>query len=133
MPEINMITVYKIKPNGFLGESKQINPKDGVDVNWTYDSPPSEIKDGYNYKWVNNTWIAKIEPVQDLGIDDSVLANNLRIFRNELLAATDWTQGKDVPDSISSIWVGYRQSLRDISTQETFPLYVTWPEKPAGQ
>lgn len=51
--------------------------------------------------------------------------------RNKLLAESDWTQGKDIPNSISTAWAPYRQALRDITSQEGFPTTINWPQKPA--
>jgi hypothetical protein len=50
--------------------------------------------------------------------------------RNQLLAETDWTQAKDVPDAVSSKWAPYRQALRDVPQQAGFSDNVTWPTKP---
>ena len=57
---------------------------------------------------------------------------SLRKQRNVLLSNCDWTQGKDVPESISSIWAVYRQALRDIPQQPEFPINVTWPTPPSS-
>jgi len=57
-------------------------------------------------------------------------ASVVRANRNVLLTESDWTQGKDIPDSISTPWATYRQGLRDLPDQEGFPWDVTWPEKP---
>lgn len=48
------------------------------------------------------------------------------------LSLSDWTQLSDVPlDSESKAeWAVYRQSLRDITTQED-PFNIIWPNKPA--
>lgn len=54
----------------------------------------------------------------------------IRDERDSLLAECDWTQGADVPAEISDKWKPYRQALRDVTSQETFPESVTWPEKP---
>lgn len=58
------------------------------------------------------------------------LAIQMRIKRNLLLAATDWTQANDIPAETSNKWVDYRQSLRDITSQEGFPTDISWPAKP---
>jgi hypothetical protein len=57
-------------------------------------------------------------------------ASIVRHDRNSRLSESDWTQGKDIPDSVSSAWATYRQALRDIPTQSGFPWEVTWPAKP---
>lgn len=67
----------------------------------------------------------------------------LRMWRDRLLAESDWTQMPDSPltDSKKTEWSIYRQSLRDITkTYSTVPLTskglmddekITWPIKPS--
>lgn len=64
-------------------------------------------------------------------IPDNVLGASIRGRRKPLLADSDWTQGKDIPESISAPWAVYRQALRDITAQEGYPFNVTWPVPPA--
>jgi hypothetical protein len=57
-----------------------------------------------------------------------------REFRNELLAKSDWTQVPDSPlsDSKKTEWQTYRQTLRDMPSQEGFdPLNPTYPTEPS--
>ena len=54
----------------------------------------------------------------------------VRNVRNSLLAKSDWTQGKDIPDNVSSAWIVYRQALRDTTAQPSFPWEVQWPTQP---
>jgi hypothetical protein len=57
------------------------------------------------------------------------LADQVRNKRNELLAASDYTQLGDYPgDTIAA--QTYRQALRDITNQKGFPEKVVWPELP---
>ena len=63
-------------------------------------------------------------------VDSNAYAGFARARRNKLLAECDWTQGKDIPDAVSAQWAVYRQSLRDITTQQGFPDSIVWPEKP---
>lgn len=56
--------------------------------------------------------------------------NLARVERNSLLLSTDWTQAKDVSDSVSSKWAPYRQALRDVPQQPGFPTDITWPVQP---
>ena len=53
-----MITVYEIKENGFIGGSKEIDPRDGVGQGWTYSAPPSEG----SHKWEHSEWVSADEP-----------------------------------------------------------------------
>jgi hypothetical protein len=55
-------------------------------------------------------------------------ASAIREQRNQLLKETDWMAGSDV--TMSDDWKTYRQALRDITLQDSFPDSVTWPDKP---
>ena len=64
----------------------------------------------------------------------------LREERNQRLAETDWTQGRDVTLSNDTDWKTYRQALRDLPSKTTPKLdsygeldmsSVTWPTKPS--
>jgi hypothetical protein len=59
-------------------------------------------------------------------------AAQARIKRNQLLKDSDWTQGRDIQDSIAESWAIYRQALRDITAQEDFPQNITWPTPPGS-
>ena len=65
--------------------------------------------------------------VDDTPTDEEVYA--ARQERNTLLAASDWTQVADAPVD-QAAWAAYRQELRDVTSQETFPSEVTWPVPP---
>ena len=56
---------------------------------------------------------------------------HLRLLRNNKLAASDWTQGSDVPAEIKSAWATYRQQLRDLPANTSDPTKPTWPTKPS--
>jgi len=63
----------------------------------------------------------------------------IRSQRDTLLAESDWVTTRAVDQNaqdnlgiqIPQVWLVYRQALRDITTQESFPQEVTWPNKPA--
>lgn len=122
-----MITVYEIKSNGFIGANKQIDPREGVGSGWTYTPPPKEGP----HKWEGSQWVEYAEePPQSIpGPDTSAMATDARKQRNELLAACDWTQVADAPVD-KEAWAAYRQALRDITEQDSFPLSIDWPIKP---
>lgn len=50
--------------------------------------------------------------------------------RDKLLAETDWTQVVDTPltDQKRDRYKKYRQELRDISKQKSFPHNIIWPQ-----
>jgi hypothetical protein len=55
----------------------------------------------------------------------------VRIMRDALLAQSDWTQFQDSPISGTTLveWQTYRQSLRDVTSQQN-PYNLSWPVKP---
>ena len=56
----------------------------------------------------------------------------VRMQRNGLWAASDWTQLADSPlaDETKAEWVTYRQSLRDLPATYTRVSEVVWPTPP---
>lgn len=60
------------------------------------------------------------------------LAAAVRAERNAKIAASDWTVLSDAPLTTTqkTAWKTYRQALRDITEQATFPQSVAWPELP---
>ena len=98
--------------------------------------PEQQIADGeayiegefsdIDYIVSNGQAVAKPTPI----FDADAAAMQIRIKRNKLLAACDWTQVNDVSASISQKWLTYRQTLRDITNQSSFPENVTWPVAP---
>ena len=63
---------------------------------------------------------------EELTQDSLNIANEVRAKRNQLLIETDWTQVADAPVN-KEAYATYRQALRDITTQEGFPLDINWP------
>ena len=55
-------------------------------------------------------------------------ATAIRNERDNLLASCDWRAVSDL--IMTDEWKVYRQALRDITAQATFPTEVTWPVKP---
>jgi len=81
---------------------------------------------------INGKWFTKWNTVdfsdEMKAVVDEQQAAIVRQQRDEKLAALDWTQGKDIPDSISGPAAIVRQALRDVPSQTGFPWEVTWPE-----
>lgn len=68
----------------------------------------------------------RVEALEDMKFEPI----RVRQQRDQLLAATDWTQVTDVPQAIKDRYAAYRQALRDIPQQEGFPDNVVWPVAP---
>lgn len=77
------------------------------------------------------TVVVEDKTQEELDVQTALVAASVRSTRNRLLSESDWTQGKDIPDELSSVWATYRQALRDITNQEGFPLNVEFPQIPA--
>ncbi len=60
---------------------------------------------------------------------DDNQAATVRSERDGLLSRSDWTQVADAPVD-ATVWVTYRQALRDITDQAGFPNDINWPVKP---
>ena len=80
---------------------------------------------------------AKPNPYADFDFDQQMWVNDststaaaIRFERDKKLAESDWTQGRDVPQTVSDLWAEYRQKLRDLPQQAGFPTNVEWPTTP---
>jgi hypothetical protein len=104
------------------------------------DAPYPQVELEYNEKiaddlpqLIEGSWtrVWKVEPLseKELQIKTQLESSRIRKERNNLLTSTDWTQLSDSPVD-GSAWVGYRQALRDIPDQSTFPWNVEWPTPP---
>lgn len=69
-------------------------------------------------------WVQQwtVEPYADA-------ADRVRAERNRRLAASDWTQVADAPVD-KTAWATYRQALREVPQQASFPLSIVWPVEP---
>jgi hypothetical protein len=76
------------------------------------------------------TWSVTAASAEEIARRTEEMSVQVRTQRNALLVQSDWTQGKDIPESISTLWAIYRQALRDITTQGGFPWDIAWPTKP---
>jgi len=68
------------------------------------------------------------------GANDRLAATH-RDTRNDLLAASDWTQANDSPltDEAKASWVTYRTALRNLPNHSNWPNLEDsdWPTKPS--
>jgi len=81
-----------------------------------------------NGQW-QMTWKIVDAPAEFIELRATNKAFEVRAQRNQLLAASDWTQLADAPVEASA-WFSYRQELRDITQQDGFPWEVDWPVSP---
>jgi hypothetical protein len=76
----------------------------------------------YQFDRATESWVS-------VGTPD-LKAAEIRSKRDKLLAESDWSQLPDVPDSLKEKYISYRQALRNITEQITFPEFVIWPTLP---
>lgn len=80
-----------------------------------------ELSDGYKLLYL--PWNDDMVNARNLTLEEEI-----REKRNQLLIETDYWQ---LPgNEITTEQQNYRQELRDITSQETFPQQVVWPTKP---
>lgn len=74
-------------------------------------------------------WVVTPASPQEIADRTESQALRVREERNRRLADSDWTQLPDAP-VVAADWATYRQALRDVTAQESFPWEVVWPEDP---
>lgn len=74
-------------------------------------------------------WITSSKTAEEITKYDADAAANVRAERDGLLARSDWTQIADAPVD-ASVWATYRQALRDVTDQASFPYDINWPTQP---
>jgi hypothetical protein len=66
---------------------------------------------------------------EEIQLDTNNKAAEVRTQRNQELKDSDWTQVADSPVD-KTAWATYRQALRDVTSQQSFPWTINWPSKP---
>lgn len=79
-------------------------------------------------KWLQ-TWQITDASAEEIVQRTKVKAAEVRQQRNKRLADCDWTQLSDAPVDATA-WATYRQELRDVTAQVSFPWEITWPKAP---
>jgi hypothetical protein len=104
----------------FIGQAPNNGYKYGLDINqqpdgsWAQELIQREISEE---QYQNNV---------------AVQVQAVKADRNRMLASTDWIIAKSIEsgNSVPDSWKIYRQALRDIPTQESYPWTITWPSPP---
>jgi hypothetical protein len=122
--------------NGWLVEAKTINIADPIPEGFV-EIPNKELFDYSNLKLENNT--VRKATDQEISsrlylLETNTLTITARNKRNNLLSDTDFYV---LPDKFSTLSISkqtaitqYRQALRDITSQQSFPRNITWPDMP---
>jgi paraquat-inducible protein B len=111
-------------PDGFVLVEATATPSINFNQKITEASP--QLVDGK----FQQVWNVVTLSSQELTQKTSEREITIRAIRNKLLMDSDWSQYKDIPESVSTPWATYRQALRDITNQSGFPIDVTFPTAP---
>lgn len=81
--------------------------------------------------WVQS-WNVLPMDAEEIAQRHAVMAIEIRMERDRLLAETDWvvTKAYETQTEVPQAWSEYRQQLRDLPTQPNFPHGTVWPAKP---
>lgn len=90
----------------------------------TFDSKTHRVRQSVEF--IDGTWTQTWQ-LQELPEEQA--STNIRAERNRRLINSDWTQFSDSPVD-STLWIPYRQALRDITDQTGFPWNINWPIEP---
>ena len=78
-----------------------------------------------NGVWVE-TWSVTSASSDEINRRSVEMSAQVRAQRDSELMRSDWTQVADSPVD-KAAWATYRQALRDIPSQPSFPWEVVWP------
>jgi hypothetical protein len=98
-----------------------------ADDNWVYAWTEQEMFTEYEDDEGSTVTVQAQKDAYDAA-NTATLAASERATRDELLKATDHYGLSDV--TMLDAMTTYRQALRDVPQQETFPASITWPTKP---
>lgn len=98
------------------GNLRKLALGESLDSTLTLKMPPDS-----EAVWQSNRWV----------IPSAVKERRAREKRDELLLKSDCVMLPDYPSTNKTAWKTYRQALRDVPQQATFPSNITWPTPPA--
>jgi hypothetical protein len=119
-------------PNGGPSETwMQENDCYPVNTFLSHDRTTQKLSTAEPYLVDNQVFTVVVEEKseEDIERDKESQAAEVRNERNKRLNASDWTQLGDSPVNKTE-WAVYRQQLRDITEQASFPYDVEWPQSP---
>ena len=115
------------------GSSGEIEFTDAPNQTITSISDYQFMVDRFDTAWAAH--LAEVEAAKPTGQEI------MRLARDQKLRDSDWTQMADAPltDAKKTEWATYRQSLRDVPSNNTSPSFdddgaltgVTWPTEPS--
>ena len=136
---VSIRSLQKIYPNVSFPSKWELFDYSLYGVVVVEDNPPSSYSDGETsypagvVRGPNDTWevayVVRYKTAEEIEAEQEAKGAVIRLERDQLLAASDWTQVSDAPVD-QTAWSVYRQELRDVTDQPTFPDSVVWPTEP---
>lgn len=124
-----LVTIYSIDTGQIRDCVEVFDPKDAPLQAQAGEDWIEAASDPNRQMIVNGAIVDKPQAeIEAYEIDQAWIA--LRIQRNALLKACDWTQVPDAPVD-QAAWATYRQALRDLPANTTDPRSPVWPTPPA--
>ena len=112
-----------------VGEYRRVQqttrPEFNPDVQHVAEGNPVLCRGGYVQTWVVTDYAEDLVLKRQTNLA-AYAEKKVRRERKLLLEQTDWTANSDVHMSVEM--ATYRQALRDITSQESFPWDISWPE-----
>jgi len=77
-------------------------------------------------------WVVTDATAEEISQRTEDQASNVRSERDQKLFESDWVVIKSMETDVPEIdaWKSYRQALRNVPQQSSFPWNVNWPEQP---
>ena len=101
-----------------------------------YDANTQYVKTSATPVLIDDVWTLQQEVVdksdEQIQAESVNKSKSVRQGRDRLLSECDWviTKSLELGEPVPDAWATYRQALRDIPTQEGFPIDFDWPTKP---
>lgn len=73
----------------------------------------------------------KMQWIQEADIPDEYRWIRIRLYRDDLLRASDWRMVEDATWD-KTAWANYRQQLRDLPSKSADPMKIKFPDEPVA-
>ena len=101
----------------------------------SYTSPSQKLTKVTPYVDSGKAYSVKVETTSadEITVLNTAKWSEIRFARNELLKQTDWRaiRASETGVAMSTEWLDYRKSLRDLPSTQADPFAITWPTEPS--
>ena len=133
LPEGHPPFVYPLKTNSIDTAYDKETQRKGVTDIQAVNNDDGEVAYYYRDEVIFDLSQEEIDAkkLKQAKIEKSI-SHHVRAERDKRLTESDWvaTRAFETGLSVPTEWAEYRQALRDITKQSTFPGSIVWPTKP---